>query len=59
VALAAARDSGSFVSVAQALLSDEKTREALAARGEQVYLERFALAHTIRTLRGALEGAAA
>jgi hypothetical protein len=45
--------------VAQALLSDEKTREALAARGEQVYLERFALAHTIRTLRGALEGAAA
>ncbi len=59
VALAAARDSGSFVALAQALLSDEKKREALAARAEQVYLERFALAHTIRTLRGALEGAAA
>jgi glycosyltransferase involved in cell wall biosynthesis len=59
VALAAARDTGSFVTLAQDLLSDEKTREALAARGEQVYLERFALAHTIRTLRGALEGAAA
>jgi glycosyltransferase involved in cell wall biosynthesis len=59
VALAAARDKGSFVRLAQALLSDEKKREALAARGEQVYQERFALAHTIRTLRGALEGAAA
>jgi glycosyltransferase involved in cell wall biosynthesis len=54
VALAGARDKGSLVRVAQALLSDEKKREALAARGEQVYLERFALAHTIRTLRSAL-----
>ena len=59
VALAAARDTESFVTIAQALLSDERKREALAARGEQVYLERFALAHTIRTLRGAFEGAAA
>ena len=54
VALAAARDTGSFVALAEALLSDEKQREALAARGERVYLERFALEHTIRTLRGAL-----
>jgi glycosyltransferase involved in cell wall biosynthesis len=59
VGLAAARDTGSCVALAHTLLSDEKKREALAARGEQVYLERFALAHTIRILRGALEGAAA
>ena len=59
VGLAAAHDTASFVALAHAFLSDDKEREALAARGEQVYLERFALAHTIRTLRGALEGAAA
>ena len=38
VALVPARDKGSFVALAQALLSDEKKRAALAARGEQVYL---------------------
>ena len=59
VDLAAAQDPGSVVALARALLADDKNREALAARGERVYLERFALAHTIRTLRGALEGAAA
>ena len=59
VGLVAARDTGSLVTLARGLLSDEKKRAALAARGEQVYFERFALAHTVRTLRGALEGAAA
>ena len=59
VALAAACDTASFVASAQALLSKDDDRTALAARGEKAYRERFALSHTIRTLRGASEGAAA
>ncbi len=59
VALAPAFDIGAFVAAAQALLSSDEDREALAARGAKVYRERFALDHTIRTLRGAVEGAAA
>jgi glycosyltransferase involved in cell wall biosynthesis len=59
VALAPAHDTESFVASAQALLLKDDDREALAARGAKVYRERFALDHTIRTLRGAVEGAAA
>jgi len=59
VALAAARDAESFVASAQALLSRADDRAALATRGEKTYRELFALTHTIRILRGAVEGAAA
>jgi glycosyltransferase involved in cell wall biosynthesis len=59
VALVPARDTDSFVASAQTLLSKDNEREALAARGAKAYHERFALDHTIRTLRGAVEGAAA
>ena len=59
VALAPARDAESFVATALTLLSEDGERAALAARGEKVYRERFALDHTIRALRGAVEGAAA
>jgi hypothetical protein len=59
VALAPARDTGSQVAAALTLLSRDEARGALAARGERVYRERFALDHTIRALRGAVDGAAA
>jgi glycosyltransferase involved in cell wall biosynthesis len=59
VALAAARDTESFVAAARTLLSRDDDRSALAGRGEKAYRELFALSHTIRTLRGAVEGAAA
>jgi glycosyltransferase involved in cell wall biosynthesis len=59
VALAAARDTESFVAAASALLARDDDRAALAARGEKAYRELFALTHTIRKLRGAVEGAAA
>ncbi len=55
----AARSTSTFVACAQALLANDDGSVALAARGEQVYRERFALDHTIRTLRGTVEGAAA
>jgi hypothetical protein len=55
VALAPARDTGSQVAAALTLLSRDEARGALAARGERVYRERFALDHTIRALRGAVE----
>lgn len=59
VALASARDTEPFVAAARALLSRDDDRLALAARGETAYRELFALTHTIRTLRAAVEGAAA
>jgi hypothetical protein len=59
VALIRALDNDAFVACARALLANDDNRGALAARGAQVYRERFALDHTIRTLRGAVEGAAA
>jgi glycosyltransferase involved in cell wall biosynthesis len=59
VALIRALDNDAFVACARALLANDDDRGALAARGAQVYRERFALDHTIRTLRGAVEGAAA
>jgi len=59
VALAPARDTGSLVATALALLSKDDERAALAARGDRVYRERFALEHTVRALRGSVEGAAA
>ena len=59
VALAAARDTESFIAAASALLARDDDRAALAVRGEKAYRELFALTHTIRKLRGAVEGAAA
>ena len=59
VALAAAPDTDAFVAAARHLLSEDDDRAALAARGEKTYRERFALSHTVRALRGAVEGAAA
>lgn len=59
VALAPAHDTDSQVATALSLLSQDHERAALAARGERLYRERFALDHTIRTLRGEIEGAAA
>lgn len=59
VALAPARDTDSQVAAALSLLSQDHERAALAARGERLYRERFALDHTIRALRGEIEGAAA
>ena len=59
VALVPALDTDAFVAAARALLANDDDRAALAARGAKVYRERFALDHTIRTLRGAVEGTAA
>ncbi len=58
VALADARDTDALVAAARTLLSKGDDRAALAARGERTYRERFALSHTVRALRGAVEGAA-
>jgi glycosyltransferase involved in cell wall biosynthesis len=59
VALVPALDTDRFVAAARALLANSDDRTALAARGAKVYRERFALDHTIRALRGAVEGTAA
>jgi hypothetical protein len=59
VALAPARDTQALVATALTLLSGHDARAELAARGENVYRERFALDHTVRALRGSVEGAAA
>ncbi len=59
VALADAHDTESLVATARGLLAKDDDRAALAARGETAYRELFALSHTIRALRGAVEGAAA
>jgi glycosyltransferase involved in cell wall biosynthesis len=59
VALADAHDTESFVATARGLLAKDDDRVALAARGETAYRELFALSHTIRALRGVVEGAAA
>ncbi len=59
VALAAASDIESLVAAVRSLLATDDDRAALAARGEATYRARFALDHTIRALRGAVEGAAA
>jgi glycosyltransferase involved in cell wall biosynthesis len=59
VALAPADDMTGLARMAQTLLADDDARAALAARGEKTYRDRFSLAHTIRALRGAVEGAAA
>ena len=58
VALANAHDTESLVAIARGLLAKDDDRAALAARGEAAYRELFALSHTIRALRGAVEGAA-
>jgi len=59
VALAGAGDSEWFIASALSLLAAEGERAALAERGERTYRQRFALSHTVRSLRGAVEGAAA
>ncbi len=59
VGLAPATDIESVVATVRALLAKDDDRAALAVRGEKTYRERFALDHTIRALRGAVEGAAA
>lgn len=52
VAMTAADEGGAFVEAARRLLGDAAARTAVAARGERVYRERFALEHTIAALRG-------
>jgi glycosyltransferase involved in cell wall biosynthesis len=59
VALIPAPDYDAFVASARALLVNSDDRATLARRGAKVYAERFALGHTIRTLRGTVEGATA
>ena len=59
VGLAAATDIESVVATVRTLLAKDDDRAALAVRGEKTYRECFALDHTIRALRGAVEGAAA
>jgi hypothetical protein len=59
VALAEAGNADALVETTLSLLAAGDERAALAARGERTYRERFALAHTIRALRGAVEGAVA
>jgi glycosyltransferase involved in cell wall biosynthesis len=59
VALTDAGHTEALVRSARDLLADDESRAALAARGEKTYRERFDLMHTIQTLRGAVEGAAA
>jgi spore maturation protein CgeB len=56
VAIVSARDRSAFVPAAHALLTDDEERAALAQRGSRTYAERFALAHTIATLRASIEG---
>ena len=52
VAMTASDDGRAFVETACRLLADPGERAALATRGERTYRERFALEHTIATLRG-------
>jgi hypothetical protein len=59
VAMVGANDSKPFVAAAIHLLDAEGERAALGARGERTYLQRFALPHTVRSLRAAVEGAVA
>jgi hypothetical protein len=56
VALTPAGDDRAFIESARCLLSEPDERMALAARGASTYRDRFALAHTIDTLRGAAVG---
>jgi glycosyltransferase involved in cell wall biosynthesis len=59
VALVNADDSAAFVAAALELLERDDERRRLAERGERTYLQQFALAHTIRSLRRAFANAAA
>jgi glycosyltransferase involved in cell wall biosynthesis len=59
VALIPASNAESLVAAARGLLATDDERAALAARGEKTYRERFALDHTVRALRGVVEGTAA
>lgn len=52
VAMTPADEGRSFVDAARRLLAESGSRTLLAERGERVYRERFALEHTIATLRG-------
>jgi hypothetical protein len=53
-----AGDIQGLVAAARRLLSDDEARAALGVRADQTYRERFAIGHTIRKLRGGVEGAA-
>lgn len=59
VALVNADDPAAFVAAALELLDRDDERTRLAERGERTYLQRFALGHTIRSLRRSLADAAA
>ena len=56
VALEPAGDTPALVRTARALLADGGRRSTLAARGARTYAERFALTHTIDTLRESAVG---
>jgi hypothetical protein len=53
VQLAPADDPKRLASVAARLLASPADRAAIAARGRQLYLSRFDIQHSIRTLRDA------
>lgn len=57
-AVALSADLESLVISASGLLDSANDRERLAERGERLYNERFALSHTVRSLRGVVESAA-
>jgi glycosyltransferase involved in cell wall biosynthesis len=59
VALEPAGDTHAMVRTARALLADTDQRSSLAVRGERTYRDRFALQHTIETLRESVVGAVA
>jgi hypothetical protein len=53
-----AGDIQGLVAAARRLLSDDEARAALGVRADQTYRDRFAIGHTIRRLRGGVDGAA-
>jgi Glycosyl transferases group 1 len=57
VAMTPAGDQNAYADAARRLLADTAGRESLAARGQRIYRDRFALEHTIAALRGAVQEA--
>jgi hypothetical protein len=58
VCFAASRRPSALVSTVERLLDDDGERERVGAAGATLYARQFALAHSIRILRGDREGAA-
>jgi glycosyltransferase involved in cell wall biosynthesis len=58
VCFAASRRPSALVSAVERLLDDDGERERVGAAGATLYARQFALAHSIRILRGDREGAA-